>query len=133
MRDGRRATDVIKGIRAMFKAHHEERALVNLNGIIREVIVLARSELRKSLIEIRTELDEHLPTLTVDRVQLQQVMFNLITNAIEAMSAVAGRDRILRINSKYREKEEVVIAVEGFWHRHCARKYRPHLQKLFHY
>lgn len=112
VRDGCRATDVIKGIRAMFKAHPEERALVNLNGIIREVIVLARSELRKSLIEIRTELDEHLPTLTVDRVQLQQVMFNLITNAIEAMSAVAGRDRILRINSKYREKEEVVIAVE---------------------
>jgi len=112
VRDGRRATDVIKGIRAMFKAHPEERALVNLNGIIREVIVLARSELRKSLIEIRTELDEHLPTLTVDRVQLQQVMFNLITNAIEAMSAVAGRDQILRINSKYCEKEEVVIAVE---------------------
>jgi PAS domain S-box-containing protein len=112
VRDGRRATDVIKGIRAMFKAHPEERSLVNLNGLIREVLALARRELRKSLIEIRTELDENLPTLTADRVQLQQVIFNLITNAIDAMSAVAGRDRILRIKSECRESEGVVIAVE---------------------
>jgi PAS domain S-box-containing protein len=112
VRDGRRATDVIKGIRSMFKAHPEERSLVDLNGLIREVLVLARSELRKSLIEIRTELDENLPKLTADRVQLQQVIFNLISNAIDAMSAVAGRDRILRIKSECRESERVVIAVE---------------------
>jgi len=112
VRDGNRASDVVRGIRAMFKAHPEKRSLVNFNGLIREVLALARSELRNSLIEIRTELDENLPTLTADRVQLQQVMFNLITNAVDAMSAVAGRDRILRIKSEHRERQGVVIAVE---------------------
>ena len=112
VRDGRRASDVIEGIRAMFKADPGKRALVDLNGLIREVLALARSELRNSLIEVRTELDETLPALTADRVQLQQVMFNLITNAIDAMSAVVGRDRILRIRSEHRESEGVLIALE---------------------
>jgi PAS domain S-box-containing protein len=112
VRDGHRASDVIRGIRAMFKADPKKRSLVNLNGLIREVLALARGELRNSLTEVRTELDENLPTLTADRVQLQQVMFNLVTNAIDAMSAVVGRDRVLRIKSEHRESEGVLITME---------------------
>ena len=83
--DGQRAAEIIKGIRALFKADLDKRSMVSLNDLIREVLVLARSELRNSLIEVRTELDENLPTLTADRVQLQQVVFNVVTNAIDAM------------------------------------------------
>jgi PAS domain S-box-containing protein len=110
VRYGDRATEVIKGIRAMFKADPQTRSLVDLNGIIREVLELTRNELRNSSIEVRSELDENLPALTADRVQLQQVMFNLITNAIDAMGSVTGRDRILRIKSEHREG--VVVAIE---------------------
>jgi len=110
--DGHRASDVIRGIRAMFKADPKKRFLVNLNGLIREVLELVRSELRNSLTEVRAELDENLPALTADRVQLQQVMFNLVTNAVDAMSAVVGRDRILRIKSEHRESEGVLITIE---------------------
>ena len=101
--DGQRASDIIKGIRAMFRADLEQRSVVNLNELIREVLALSRSELRNALIEVRTELDENLPTLSADRVQLQQVVFNLITNAIDAMDSVVGRDRILRIRSEHSE------------------------------
>ena len=89
--DGQRAAEIIKGIRALFKADLDKRSMVSLNDLIREVLVLARSELRDSLIEVRTELDENLPTLTADRVQLQQVVFNVVTNAIDAMESVVGR------------------------------------------
>ena len=72
---------------------------MNLNELIREVLVLSQVQLRNALIEVRTELDDNLPTLSADRVQLQQVLFNLITNAIDAINSVVGRNRILRIGS----------------------------------
>lgn len=109
--DGQRASDIIKGIRTLFKADVETRSAVNLNELVREVLALARSELRNSLIEVRTDLDETLPTLTADPVQLQQVIFNLITNAIDAMDPVADRDRILRIRSERREGQWIVISI----------------------
>ena len=93
--DGRRASDIIKGIRTLFKADTGNRSTVNVNDLVRDVLALARSEVRNSLIEVRTELDETLPTLAADPVQLQQIIFNLITNAIDAMDQVKGRDRIL--------------------------------------
>ena len=110
--DGQRAAEIIKGIRALFKADLDKRSMVSLNDLIREVLVLARSELRNSLIEVRTELDENLPTLTADRVQLQQVVFNVVTNAIDAMESVVGRDRILRIRSEHSESQSVSISIE---------------------
>ena len=110
--DGQRASEIIKGIRAMFRADLEQRLVVNVNELIREVLRLSRSELRNSLIEIRTELDESLPTLTADPVQLQQVVFNLITNAIDAMDSVVGRDRILWIKSEHSESQSLLISVE---------------------
>jgi PAS domain S-box-containing protein len=112
VRDGHRASEVIKSIRAMFKANPDQRSLVNLNGLIREVLVLARSELRNCCVDVRTELDEKLPTLRADRVQLQQVIFNLITNAIDAMEPVVGRHRLLRIKSERHAADGVLITIE---------------------
>jgi PAS domain S-box-containing protein len=109
--DGRRASDIIKGIRTLFKADTGNRSTVNLNVLIREVLALARSELRNSLIDVRIELDEKLPTLTADPVQLQQVIFNLITNAVDAMDQVEGRDRTLTIKSERRRAHSIAVSV----------------------
>jgi signal transduction histidine kinase len=82
-----------------------------MNELVREVLALARNELRNSLIEVRIDLDETLPTFTADPVQLQQVIFNLITNAIDAMDPVTGRDRILHIKSERSESQWIVVSV----------------------
>ena len=110
--DGQRASEIIKGIRAMFRAAPEQRSVVNLNELIREVLVLLQVQLRNALIEVRTELDENLPTLSADRVQLQQVLFNLITNAIDAMNSVVGRNRILRIGSEHSGSRWLLVSIE---------------------
>ena len=109
--DGQRTSDIIKGIRTLFKADVETRSAVNLNGLIREVLALARAELRNSLIEVRTELDESLPTQTADPEPLQQVYVNLMRNAIDAMDQVNGRDRILHITSEREGNQSVSISV----------------------
>jgi PAS domain S-box-containing protein len=111
--DGQRASDIIKGIRTLFKADVETRSAVNMNELVREVLALARNELRNSLIELRIELDEMLPTLTADPVQLQQVIFNLINNAIDAMDRVTGRDRILHIKSERSERWMAVSVADS--------------------
>jgi PAS domain S-box-containing protein len=110
--DGQRASDIIKGVRSMFRADPEHRTVVNVNELIREVLALSQSELRNSVIEVHTELDENLPTLSADPVQLQQVVFNLITNAIDAMDSLVGRDRILRIKSEHCGSQRLAISIE---------------------
>ena len=96
----------------MFRAAPEQRSVVNLNELTREVLVLLQVQLRNALIEVRAELDENLPTLSADRVQLQQVFFNLITNAIDAMDSVVGRNRILRIRSEYGGNRWLLVSIE---------------------
>jgi PAS domain S-box-containing protein len=109
--DGHRAAEIIKAIRAMFKTDTETRLSVDLNELTREVLVLALGDHRVWPVEVRTELDENLPPVTADRTQLQQVMFNLIRNAIDAMDSVTDRNRILRIKSML-NGSEVLITVE---------------------
>jgi C4-dicarboxylate-specific signal transduction histidine kinase len=109
--DGHRASQVIAGIRAMSKRDELEKGYVNINEIIREVLVLARGELRNHAIAVETDLDSQLPPLTANKVQLQQVLLNLITNAIEAMDAVEPRMRLLRVRSRHHD-QEVMVWVE---------------------
>ena len=110
--DAHQAGEVIQGIRAMFKAEGQTRVLVDLNALVREVLMLAQGEHPNSPVEVQTELDENLPPVTADRVQLQHVMFNLITNAIDAMDSVIDRPRILRVKSKLDGSEGVIVTVE---------------------
>jgi len=95
----------------MFKKGSHVRTQMDVNDVIREVLTLVDGELRRHSILVETELTDHLPKVSGVRVQLQQVMVNLITNAIEAMGAVNGRARQLRVSSALREPDNIVIAV----------------------
>jgi len=94
--EGRRAAGVIESIRSMFKSKELAHVSVDLNQLIREVLALVEGSIQKHGIAMRTELDEALLAVTANRVQLQQVLFNLLTNAIEAMESVANRRMLVR-------------------------------------
>ncbi len=110
--NGHRASQVIETIRATFKKGSEEKALIDVNEIIRDVLSLVRGELRGHGILVRTELTERLPRVPANRVQLHQVIMNLVTNAIEAMDSVTDRERILRVASEVHESHDLLITVE---------------------
>ena len=97
--DGKRAREVIARIRALTKRQVPRMDLLDLNRKILEVLAFTEQELRSHDIVLETRLDSTLPQVTGDRVQLQQVLLNLIVNAIEAMSAVNDRPRELTIVS----------------------------------
>jgi len=95
-----RAADVIQGIRAMFKSEETPRGAIDLNELIDDVLTLAQSEIQKRSIVVHTELAEQPLSVMANRVQLQQVLFNLVTNAIEAMDAVVDRSRSIVIKTE---------------------------------
>jgi signal transduction histidine kinase len=105
-----RARDLISSIRAMVKRDDRNRAPLDLNDIVREVLALTQRELQRSRVSVEVELDERLPLVKGDRIQLQQVLVNLITNAIDAM-AEKKWPRILRIESAVQEPSGVLISV----------------------
>jgi PAS domain S-box-containing protein len=109
--EGHRVDGVINGIRTMFRGDAATRVPVDLNKLIREVLVFAQGEHQTWPIEVHTNLDENLPLVSADRVQLQQVIFNLITNAIEAMDTVIDRTRSLRVTSKLKGSDGVVVKI----------------------
>lgn len=111
IRDGSRAGEVIARIRTLFKKSETAKGPLDLNEAIREVIVLARSEMDKKRITRKLQLAEGLPRVHGDRVQLQQVMLNLILNAIEAMSTVEGRPRELTVETRVPEETVVLVSV----------------------
>jgi PAS domain S-box-containing protein len=110
VKDGTRAAEIIKRIRMVFTKDTPEWELVDLNDVIREMIVLLRSETTRHSISIRTELNADLPAVMGDRVQLQQVMMNLIMNSIDAMNDVAG-PRELTIKSQRAEGGHPMVSV----------------------
>jgi signal transduction histidine kinase len=105
-----RARDLIGSIRAMVKRDERNRAALTLNDLVHEVLALMKAELRRNRISVELELDEHLPSTNGHRIQLQQVLTNLITNAIDAMTEKKG-SRILRIKSAIQEPNGVLISV----------------------
>ena len=107
-----RASQVIDGIRAMFKNDRREKVLLDVNQVIREVLALLHFELQNNQILMQAELTPKLPPVLADGVLLQQVIVNLITNAIEAMDTVTCRARTLRVKSVIREPDRVLIMVE---------------------
>jgi NO-binding membrane sensor protein with MHYT domain len=110
MKDGKRAAEIISRLRLLFKKGIPQRELMDVNEVVREMIVLLRSEMARYSISVRTELAADLPKVMGDRVQLQQVMMNLISNSIDAMKDVDGT-RELAIKSRRAENEQLMLSV----------------------
>jgi signal transduction histidine kinase len=106
--DGQRAGAIIDGVRAIFKKDARDRTSLNINELIVEALALERDELQKHRVSVQAELNEQLPRVRGDRVQMQQVLLNLITNAIDSMAAKQG-PRMLCVKSKVHDSEVMVL------------------------
>jgi C4-dicarboxylate-specific signal transduction histidine kinase len=111
IRESLRASEVIKRIRALVRKSSPGRSSLNINDTIREVIVFVAAEIERNQIKLRPELANRLPLVIGNRVELQQVVLNLILNSSEAMTAPGWQPRDLLISSKEIESGEVAVAV----------------------
>jgi PAS domain S-box-containing protein len=109
--DGCRASDVIRRVRALAKKSDMETTRLDVNQVVKEAIVLMERELIKHQIFLRTELTPGLPEIVADRVQLQQVIINLLMNGIEAMEQVTDRSHELLIRSGKDETGQLILSV----------------------
>jgi PAS domain S-box-containing protein len=112
VRDGSRAGEVIDRIRALVKKVPPRRDRLDINEAIREVIALTQTEVQQNRVRLQTRLADDLPLVPADRVQLQQVIMNLLVNAIEAMSSVDDRSRELTIASGKEGANAVFVEVQ---------------------
>jgi signal transduction histidine kinase len=112
IRDGKRASEVIARIRALARKTSTEMEKVNINEAIEEVVALAQGEARRQGVTIHMELESDLSLVLGDRVQLQQVMLNLIMNAVEAMRSNGDRPRELNIKTQDGEINLVQVALQ---------------------
>jgi PAS domain S-box-containing protein len=108
---GSRTNEVIEGVRALFGKQSRETSRINVRKLISDVLALVQGELESHHIVLHTNFADD-PEVTASRVQLQQVILNLIMNAIEAMSSVSGRDRRLAIVTRFEHQTSIVIIIE---------------------
>ena len=112
VKDGNRAAGVIQRVRTLTKKTDTQRAALDVNDAIDDVMILLQRELQAHRISVQRDLAAGLPSVFADRVQLQQVMINLIMNAIEAMQAITDRPRKLMIRSYQDDLGQLVVAVK---------------------
>ena len=128
VKDGHRASEVVGRIRAFFRKTTPEKVRVDINQLIEDVIAMTPAELRRNHVRVRTELAEDLPAVVGDQIQLQQVLLNLVINAIEAMSTVNG-PRELLIHSQRYEFGSVLVRVQdtgmGFDEQNAGQLFNP--------
>jgi C4-dicarboxylate-specific signal transduction histidine kinase len=125
--DGHRAAEIIRRIRDLAKKAPLQKEWLDLNATIRDVIALARSEVHRNGVVVETHLAGDVPLILGDRVQLQQVLLNLLMNAIEAVSGLGAEPRALWVSSERVAATEVVVAV-----RDSGPGFDPqHLDRLF--
>jgi signal transduction histidine kinase len=105
-----RASDIIASVRAMFKKEPSERVPTDINQIILTVLSIVRVELQQHRIDLQTELNDHLPTVLGDQVQLRQVVLNLVTNGIEAMHS--AQTRVLKVQTDQTSPAMVSVSIE---------------------
>ncbi len=112
--DGRRTTEMISGIRAMFRAGRGDTRPVDVGALIAEVLDVVHGDLESHQISLRKEILDDLRRVTAERVQLQQVLYNLIMNAVDAMSSVADRNRELTVQAEIHDDNlKITIADSG--------------------
>jgi C4-dicarboxylate-specific signal transduction histidine kinase len=111
VRDAHRAGDVIRSLRALTKKSGPQLTKLDINGAIQEVLVLAHSELQRHGIVLHTNLSVEVRPVFGDRVQLQQVLLNLITKAVDAMSAVMDHTRELTVSSALAERGGFLVTI----------------------
>ncbi len=107
---GHRAAEIIRNARAMFRKDTQERSLIDVNRTILTVLAVGKREIQKNHIDVKMELDDELPRVVANEVQLQQVILNLIVNAVEAMHST--QPRILRVRSALSDSNMVHVSVE---------------------
>jgi C4-dicarboxylate-specific signal transduction histidine kinase len=111
VRDGNRASEVIQRIRALAKKNPTLMVSLDINDVIREAILLVQREVSSRGASLRTELRSALPAVLGDRIQLQQVVVNLVINGVDAMTTITDRPREIVIQSQPHETREVMVAV----------------------
>jgi PAS domain S-box-containing protein len=111
IKDGNRASEVVGRIRALVKKSPPRKNRLNINQIILEVIALAHNEVHRNRVSLQTQLSDDLPLVLADRIQLQQVILNLIINGIEAMSGVRDGARELLVSAGRHNSNGVIVAV----------------------
>jgi PAS domain S-box-containing protein len=111
IRDANRAAEVIKRLRAMFAKKAPTMEMVDLNDAAREVIAMSSAELRRSRSVLQTDFAELLPAIRGDRVQLQQVILNLLLNAADAMAGIEDRPRTLQVQTEIHGSDSIQLLV----------------------
>jgi len=109
--DAHRAGEIIRRIRALAKKSPPRKDCLNINETILEVIALARSEIERNRVSLQTRLSSDVPLILGDRIQLQQVILNLIINAVEAMGGTSDGPRELVVSSKKNDLQDLLVAV----------------------
>jgi C4-dicarboxylate-specific signal transduction histidine kinase len=109
---GHRASQVIGRIRAMLKKDDGTRVPLDLNDLVEEVLVFVRGEIQSHKIVVKTQLNPALPKVFADRIQLQQVVLNLVLNGIDAMASLGDRERLLKLRLEQGEPSSVTLTVE---------------------
>jgi signal transduction histidine kinase len=112
VRDGNRASDVIARIRALLNKSEPVARRLDVNDVVREIVALTQGEAERRGASLRTGLAVDLPAVTGDRVQLQQLLLNLMINALDAMNGIANRPRVVRIRTTALERKSILVAVE---------------------
>jgi C4-dicarboxylate-specific signal transduction histidine kinase len=129
IRDGTRASSVLVRIRGLLRRGERSRERLSINDVIRDVVALLDGELRRSGVDLRTEMPGNLPPVVVDRVLLQQVILNLMMNAMEAMRTVNDRARVLCIRTEKKGSDSIVVLVQdsgaGLDPKHSSRMFEP--------
>jgi PAS domain S-box-containing protein len=127
--DGHRASEVIQSVRAMFARNEQAGAPLNINELVRETIAILRTDLDAADVTVRFALSPQLPALPGHKAQLQQVVVNIVTNAVDAMRAVSNRARILTVKSGTDGSGGIALAIEdsgtGIEPRHVDRVFEP--------
>jgi C4-dicarboxylate-specific signal transduction histidine kinase len=112
IKEGNRAAEVIRRVRALANKTETQKTPLDINSVVGEVIALVQREMASRGVTLRIELAPALPAVLADRVQLQQVLINLVMNGIEAMEAVTDRAHELAIRSRQDENNQLLMTVE---------------------